>query len=127
MCVAGELGVTHMPHIHLETTADLPENANIPDILEALVEKLCEFETIDPASVNAYHLLRSNWHMGKGAPAGFAHCTVAIVTGRPPELRKGIADGMYAELRRHFSMSLEDREVGITLELREMEKETYRK
>lgn len=116
-----------MPHIHLETTADLFENANIPDILESLVGRLCEFETIDPTSVKAYHLLRSNWHMGQGAPAGFAHCTVAIVTGRPEELRNRIADGMYAELRSHFSMSLENNEVGITLELREMEKETYRK
>jgi len=116
-----------MPHIHLETTADLFENANIPDILEALVAKLCEFETIDSASVKAYHLLRSNWRMGDGAPPGFAHCTVAVVTGRPPELRKRIADGMYAVLRSHFSMSLENEEIGITLELREMEKETYRK
>jgi 5-carboxymethyl-2-hydroxymuconate isomerase len=116
-----------MPHIHLETTADLFENANIPDILQALVEKLCEYETIDSTSVKAYHLLRSNWHMGKGAPAGFAHCTVSILSGRPLELRKQIADGMYTELKSHFAMSLEDNEVGITLEVREMDRETYRK
>ena len=114
-----------MPHIHLETTADLPENANIPDILEALVERLCKFETIDPASVKAYHLLRSNWHMGKGAPAGFAHCTVAIMSGRSLDLRKKIAEGMYAELRSHLAMSLDNNEVAMTLEVREMERETY--
>lgn len=116
-----------MPHIHLETTADLPENAHIPDILEALVAKLCGYETIQASSVKAYHTLRSNWHMGEGAPAGFAHCTVALVTGRPLELRQTISEGMYAELKSHFEMSLENQEVGITLELREMEKETYRK
>ncbi len=33
-----------MPHILLETTADLTENAVIPDILEALVMKLSSFE-----------------------------------------------------------------------------------
>lgn len=116
-----------MPHIHLETTADLPENAHIPDILEALVAKLSGYETIQSASVKAYHLLRSNWHMGEGAPAGFCHCTVAIMTGRPLELRKSISAGMYAELKSHFEMSLENQEVSITLELREMDADTYMK
>jgi len=116
-----------MPHIHLETTADLFENANIPDILEALVSTLSGFETIDSASVKAYHLLRSNWCMGSRAPAGFAHCTVSILAGRPPELRKSIAQGMYQVMREHFAMSLEESAVSLTLEVREMDRETYQK
>jgi 5-carboxymethyl-2-hydroxymuconate isomerase len=116
-----------MPHIILETTADLPENGQIPDILEGLVTRLSTMETVQSASVKAYHHLRSNWVMGAGAPPGFAHCTVAILTGRPLELRQRIAQEMYEELRSHFTMSLENEEVSITLELREMEKETYHK
>jgi len=116
-----------MPHIHLETTADLPENGAIPDILEALVAKLSTYETVSTPSVKAYHTLRSNWVMGEGAPAGFAHCTVMILTGRPAELKKAIAAGMYAEMKTHFEMSLENREVSLTLELREMDAETYQK
>jgi 5-carboxymethyl-2-hydroxymuconate isomerase len=116
-----------MPQIHLETTSDLPENGSIPDILEALVARLSSFETVDSAAVKAYHTLRSNWAMGEGAPAGFAHCTVGILTGRPMELRQQISDAMYEEMRTHFAMSLENQEVSLTLELREMERETYRK
>jgi 5-carboxymethyl-2-hydroxymuconate isomerase len=116
-----------MPHIHLETTADLPENANIPDILEALAGKLSEFETIDSKSVKAYHLLRPNWCMGEGAPPGFAHCSVAILSGRSVELRSRIADAMFDLLKEHMAMSLSNNEVAITLEVREMERETYRK
>lgn len=116
-----------MPHIHLETTADLPENANIPDILEALVRTLCTFDTIASESVKAYHLLRSNWAMGEGAPPGFAHCTVMLMSGRDLALRTKIADGMYAELKSHFTMSLSANEVAITLEIREADRETYRK
>lgn len=116
-----------MPHIVLETTSDLPENANVPDILEALVAKLSGMETIDSKSVKAYHTLRSVWSMGHGAPPGFAHCTVAIVTGRDDALKKKIADEMYAVLKQQFTQSLEHGEVGITLELREMNKDTYRK
>lgn len=116
-----------MPHIILETTADLPENANVPDILDALVAKLSSFETIDSKSVKGYHTLRSVWCLGEGGPPGFAHCTVAIMTGRPEELRKSIADGMYGVLKEHFSQSLELGEVSLTLELREMDAATYRK
>jgi 5-carboxymethyl-2-hydroxymuconate isomerase len=116
-----------MPHILLETTSDLYENANIPDILEALVARFCLFDTIDSKSVKAYHRLLTNWWMGEGAPPGLAHCTIGLISGRPVELRKGIADGMYEELRSHFGMSLEASEVSLTLEVREFESETYRK
>lgn len=116
-----------MPHIILETTADLPENGDIPDILEALANELCRYESIDSKVVKAYHTLRSVWHMGAGAPAGFAHCTVCLLVGRSPELRKKISNGMYAVLKKSFAQSHALEEVSLTLELREMDSETYRK
>ena len=116
-----------MPHIILETTADLPENANVPDILEALVAKLSSIESVDSKAVKGYHNLRSVWAMGEGAPPGLAHCTVLVMTGRPEELRKKISDQMYAVLKEHFAQSLELNEVALTLELREMDAATYRK
>jgi 5-carboxymethyl-2-hydroxymuconate isomerase len=116
-----------MPHIHLETTADLPENADVPDILEALVARLAGFETIQPASIKAYHTLRTNWTMGEGSPAGFAHCTVAIMTGRDADLRKRMAQAMFEELRTKFEASHGAGEASLTLELREMDRETYLK
>lgn len=116
-----------MPHIILETTADLPENAQVPDILEALTEELSSYETVTPSAIKAYHTLRSNWCMGAGGPPGFAHVTVAIMTGRPLELRKKIADGMWKVLREQFAESLGNEEVSLTLEVREMDADTYRK
>jgi 5-carboxymethyl-2-hydroxymuconate isomerase len=116
-----------MPHIHLETSADLAENVQIPDILEALVAKLASFETVKSPAIKAYHTLRSNWATGEGATPGFAHCTVAIMTGRPEELRIRIADGMFEVMKMQFASSLEAGEAGLTLELREMEAATYRK
>lgn len=117
----------YMPHLHLETTADLPENDAIPDILEALTATLSEFESIQSASVKAYHTLRVNWAMGAGAPAGFAHLTVAILAGRPEELRREMADALYRQLQEFFAASLAEGEVAITLEVREMDPATYRK
>lgn len=116
-----------MPHIVLETTADLPENAQVPDILDGLAARLASMESISPASIKAYHTLRSVWSVGEGHPPGFAHCTVSLLAGRSPELKRTISEALYAELRTHFAMSLSEREVGLTLELREMDPSTYMK
>jgi len=116
-----------MPHIHLETTADLVENTSIPEILEALASRLSEYETVSSKSVKAYHTLRSVWAVGEGHPAGFAHVTVQVLSGRPEELRKSMADGLFATMREQFSDSLKAGEAGLTLEIREMDAATYRK
>jgi 5-carboxymethyl-2-hydroxymuconate isomerase len=114
-----------MPHLHLETTADLPENADIPDILAALVEALSEQETVESDRVRAYHSLRSNWVVGDGAPEGFAHLTIAAFEGRPPEWRSAVSKAMMVVLQERFAMSLEAHEVSVTVEVRQMERSSY--
>jgi 5-carboxymethyl-2-hydroxymuconate isomerase len=116
-----------MPHIHLETTSDLVENSKLPDILELLTVELCSHESIPSKSVWACHTLRSVWCMGDGAPPGFAHCEIALLAGRPLELRQKIATSMMAVMREQFAESLVAAEVGLTLEVREMDRETYQK
>lgn len=116
-----------MPHIHLETTPNVLENRNIERILSALVDQLSEFETIDPSAIKAYHTLRENYAMGRGAKPGFIHCTVMIVTGRPDHLRRQIAEGMFQHLEVRFQSSIADGLAAATLEVREMDRETYMK
>ena len=116
-----------MPHILLYTSANLVENTKIPDILRELVNELCRHESIDPKAVKSYHSLFHTWAMGEGAPAGFAHCTLGLMMGRSAELKKTIADAMYARLRECFNSSFDVGEVSLTFELREMDAETYRR
>lgn len=114
-----------MPHIHLETTADLPENADVPDILQALVAVVSAQESVKPSSVTATHSLRSNWAVGEGAPEGMARCTLSVLSGRSPEVRKAIATAAFEGMKASFAGSLEAKEVGLSLELREMDAATY--
>jgi len=116
-----------VPTIHLQTSADLAENTNIPDILERLVETLSSIETVNPKAVKAYHTIRSVWTMGKGAEPGFAACELAILGGRPEELKIKMADAIFAALQTSFAQSAATGEVSLTLEVREMEPATYRK
>ena len=118
---------SRMPHIHLVTSADLAENMEIPQVLAALVGELSAQESIHSAAIKAYHSLKSVWAMGEGAPGGFAHCEVRILAGRPPDLRKKVADAMYSRMRKLFEGSLREGAVSLTLEVREMDAEAYRK
>ena len=114
-----------MPHILLDTTANIQENAELPEILQDLVAELARHETIQPESIKAYHTLRPVWVTGTGAPEGFIHCEVAILAGRPLELRRAISQGIESVLRHHFAASLESGDAGLTVEIREMDRETY--
>lgn len=116
-----------MPHLVLETTSNLAGNANLPEILAALVERLASFPSVDAASIKAYHTLRPVWAMGEGASEGFAHLEVRLLTGRSDELRTEIANGLMAVLAEAFTDSVECAEAGLTLEVREMDRLTYRK
>lgn len=116
-----------MPHIHLETTADLQENGEIPQILERLIIALSSVESISTTSIKAYHTLRTNWMVGEGHPEGFAHCTLGVLSGRSPELRAKLADTVFAELKRCFEFSDQEGGVAVTLEVRDMDALTYRR
>ncbi len=116
-----------MPQIHLETSPNLEESISIPDILADLVVCLSGFDVIDPAAVKAYHSLRTIWAMGVGAPEGFVQCQIAILTGRSDEVQCQIADAMMQVLTAAFRQSLEDHKTSITVEIREMRRETFRK
>jgi 5-carboxymethyl-2-hydroxymuconate isomerase len=114
-----------MPHLVLETTADLPENADVPDILEALVERLASFPTVDPKTIRSHHSLKSVWYVGEGSPAGFAHLTVKVRAGRATDWRQSIGEAMMEVLRETFRASRENGEVALSVEVREMDRETY--
>ena len=116
-----------MPHIELKTTANLPRALDVADLLKQLVDKLSTFETVKPAAIKAYHVPVKRWVMGEGAPKGFAHCTVSVLSGRPVELRAQMADAMVEVMRKALAPDMRAGEVSVTLELREMEPETYRK
>lgn len=116
-----------MPHLRIQTTANLTENARMGEILERMVRAFSGFETIQSASVKGYHLLHETWCLGAGAKPGFVHCELAILSGRPVELRRKLADEMYSELKTCFAESLENGEANLTLEVREMDRDTYQK
>jgi 5-carboxymethyl-2-hydroxymuconate isomerase len=114
-----------MPHLSLEVSANVAKGVSPERVLRELVSVISGFDTIDSASVKAYFTRREDWAMGDGAAPGFVHLSVAILSGRPAALRQEMAAGLYEVLRSAFASSLSDALAAITVEIREMDRETY--
>lgn len=116
-----------MPHLILTLTNNLAQEAYVPAILTELAVALAEFETIDSRSIKSYAMSPSQWVMGEGAPEGFVHLEVAILSGRPPELRQAIAQRLASIVQHHYQVPHDEGRASLTLELREMDRDTYQK
>lgn len=116
-----------MPHLQLELTANLMEAESLQPVLDELASVMGSLESVDPKAVKAYANVRQHWAMGAGASPGFVHLTICVLSGRPLDLRRQMADRLYTVLAHHFSRSLADGLARLTLEVREMDRETYLK
>lgn len=97
----------------------------MPEILRDLVAEFSLYETVDPTSVKAYFREHTIWVMGADARPGFVHLEVALLDGRPIQLKQAIAEGLRKVLTRCFERSLADQRIGITIEVRDMDRATY--
>jgi len=110
-----------MPHIELRLSPNLTGRVDSASLLKALVSRLAGFDTVDPAAIKGYQTSLQAYAMGEGAPDGFIHVTASILTGRPVEMRREMARALYelvqAEAVKHGA--------GASVEIREMDRETY--
>ena len=93
--------------------------------LGELATLLASFETVEPRAVKAYANVREHFALLPEGPAGFAHVEVSLMRGRSLELRKAIADAMRARVLDEFEEKVAQGEIAITVEIREMDPDTY--
>ena len=67
-------------------------------------------------------------HVGDGDPSRvYAHLTASIMSGRSLEFRKQLSADLLAVLRRAFAANYNERPCDLTVDIREMVRETYAK
>lgn len=111
-----------MPHLQI---ACYPQ-FNLEPLADALVTEFCQIETVDPASVKAY-FQHSEWFVGgEGAPRGFVHLTICVLSGRSPEILRSMSERLYQVGELLLAGQLAE-PVSWTVEVREMDRDTYRK
>jgi len=112
-----------MPHIHLDAPHEALARVDVSRVLVDLVGALSAAETVSPAAVKAYVSRRDEFVVGEGHRRLFVHCMVSLLEGRPLELRQKIGRDIRAVLLNYWDNS----DIACTVEIREMNPETYLK
>ena len=114
-----------MPRMYLQVTENVPEITHAWEHLRTLVHELSMHESIEPEKVKAFFYEHRSWAMGEGAPKGFVNLKVAMLP-RPPEVKREIADLLHAKLCELYKESLATKKAAVSVELRDMDPDTYR-
>lgn len=117
-----------MPHLVLEYSNNLPEPLDHRALFAELHAALERFDAARPAEIKSRAIAHEHFRVGAGAPESvFVHLTVAILSGRELALRQQLSAELLAILRRAFARVWEERRCDVTVEIREMQRETYGK
>lgn len=121
-----------MPHLVLLYTADLEQEADIGGLCRALVDCMLEqrdeshrqvFPTGGTRAL-AYPAAHAAVADGK-SEYGFLYANLRMGTGRSALVHKQVGDSLLAVLKEHLGALLEQRPIGVTLQIDESPGQVY--
>ncbi len=117
-----------MPHLTLEYSDNLAEPVDFDALFARLHAALAEPGAFRLQDLKSRAVAHRDFRVGAGVPgSAFVHLTLAIFAGREPAQQERIADRLLEILLDSFARSRAERSCEITVEIREMRRETYRK
>lgn len=115
-----------MPHAILEYTENIMDDGDFVYLFDRLNEMLVETGGCDPKELRTRAYRLEHYRMGDGHPDNaFAHLTIKVREGRPPELVAAMGAAAMAILEEHFSMALAQQRCDLTVEIQEIPRHAY--
>jgi len=115
-----------MPHITLEYTDNIDQPIEFRDLFAELHQVLASIAGISIANCKSRARCLDTYHIGEGkAGNAFVHLEVRLLEGRSAELKREIGERGLEVLKKHFARSLSDRDLQITLGVRDMQRQAY--
>jgi 5-carboxymethyl-2-hydroxymuconate isomerase len=117
-----------MPHIVLEHSTNIVETSNFSTLFATMHKTLMDFGVFKLQDIKSRVYACDTYYIADGKPDNaFIHVEVRILSGRNQEMRQQITDRFMNLLQDHFSDSMHERRCVLSVEVREMDRETYRK
>jgi 5-carboxymethyl-2-hydroxymuconate isomerase len=114
-----------MPHIIMECSANLAKLADLDEILRQLHESALSTGVLPLGGLRTRLHLADRYRVADGNPAnGFVHVEIAIGQGRDLPARRRAAETIFRALCDALDARLPDHPLALSLELRELERET---
>lgn len=111
-----------MPTLKLLASQDALTHERAERLLLRLCEVMAEMETVDPKTIKACVLQTSASLNFNSTKRGFLCLEVCVLSGRPIELRTRMAEALKTVLE----LMMGGDGLSLTVEVREMNKDTYR-
>ncbi len=115
-----------MPHCVLEYSANVKDSVNFQEFFSRLHELLASSGEIQHNQLKSRWHCRDNYYIGDGnVKNAYVYLQISLLTGRSLEVRKKIGAQAFELLTSQYPRSQRDLSCSITLEMREMERETH--
>ncbi|WP_404454547.1 5-carboxymethyl-2-hydroxymuconate Delta-isomerase [Virgibacillus necropolis] len=109
-----------MPHVTVEYTDNIENEANIGAFLKKINESLIsEGDTFTPGAIRSRAIKLTEYFVadGTGEDDAFVHVTMKIAPGRTAEVKKAACDHLFEMMQAHFNELFENRYLALSLEL----------
>ncbi len=110
-----------MPHCVIEYSKDLDQSRNLKALCAALHDTLLATELFQPISIKV-RAESFETYLAGGTVAPFIHVTTSLLEGRPLAKRQALSQSLMASVK-NFAPEV----IHISVEIREMNAETYSK
>jgi 5-carboxymethyl-2-hydroxymuconate isomerase len=115
-----------MPQVTLEYTANIPQEIHARDLFSGLHQTIADVLGISVNNCKSRALRLDAYHIGKGeAQNAFVHLDVRFLAGRPLDVKQEVGQQCLSLLRAYFEPSLAALELQITVEVRDVQRQTY--
>ncbi|MEI3606336.1 5-carboxymethyl-2-hydroxymuconate Delta-isomerase [Pseudogracilibacillus sp. SE30717A] len=117
-----------MPHLIIEYTDNIKEEANIPNLLKKANNTLLMHKDIIPiGGLRTRAIGLTDYYIADGTEDdAFIHLTLKIGKGRCEEEIKNVGDDLFAVIREYFKDLFEKRYLAISMEIYEFSRPTYK-
>lgn len=117
-----------MPQLVLDYSANVAQEVDLQRLFLEMHRVLADAAGIDVAVCKSRAMRRETFAVGKeGAGQAFVHLEVGLLSGRTAEQKRDIAAACLDVLARYYAESLEQIELQITVEVRDMDRAGYAK
>ena len=115
-----------MPQLTLQYTDNIAAQVDFDLLFSQLHDVLFDVAGIRIENCKSRAMKLSEFRVGRGEAGGaFVHVDVAILAGRPLETREEIGRRMLEVLRGTYAQPLDDLDLQVTVEVRDMQKDLY--
>jgi 5-carboxymethyl-2-hydroxymuconate isomerase/GNAT superfamily N-acetyltransferase len=115
-----------VPLLTLEYTANIAQEMPLPDLFATLHQVLSDLTGIPLDNFKSRAVRRDHFYIGAGeAGNAFVHLEIRVLAGRPLPWRQRIGQEALRTLEAFFAPSTEELDLQITVEVADIERETY--